>query len=124
MKSIQTQAVITGIRSKVDRSLGLSVSTPELSINEKAMFMELQGLNVDLTITPLDEANPEKEKIDREMDTKTSSQRLRSVLFVLYKQEDEANKLGNGANGKITFDEFYRNHMEKYIDHVKGKLDQ
>lgn len=113
MKSIQTQAVITGIRSKVDRSLGLTLSTPELEINEKALFMELQGLNVELTITPTEEANPETEKINKEMNTKTASQRMRAVLFVYWKQLGE----------KETFEEFYRNYMEKLIDFVKGKLD-
>lgn len=114
MKSIQTQAVITGIRSRVDRSLGLSVSTPELSTQEKALFMELQGLNVDLTITPIEEQNVETEKIDRELETKSSSQRLRAVLFVYWKQQGEQG----------TFEDFYRLHMEKLIDFIKGKLDQ
>lgn len=36
-KSIQTQGQITGIRAKVDGSLGLSVSTPELSPEEKVL---------------------------------------------------------------------------------------
>jgi hypothetical protein len=113
-KSIQTQAIITGIRSKVDRSLGLSVSTPELSTPEKALFMELQGLNVDLTITPLEGADVEAERIDKDMETKTSSQRLRAVLYIYWKQQ--------GGAGE--FDEFYKSHMEKFIDHVKTKLDQ
>ena len=50
MKTIQTQAVITSIRSKVDKSLGLSIETPELSTEEKVAFMNLQGLNVSLKI--------------------------------------------------------------------------
>lgn len=114
MKSIQTQAVITGIRSKVDRSLGISLSTPELTTNEKALFMELQGLNIDLLITPNEEVNPEVEKIDKEVQTKTSSQRLRAVLFIYWKQ--------SGEQGE--FEDFYRLHMEKLIDFIKGKLEQ
>lgn len=115
MKSIQTQAIITGIRSKVDRSLGLSLSTPELSTNEKALFMELQGLNIELTITPIDERNAGTEKIVKELETKTPSQRLRGVLFVQWKQTvDEKD---------MSFEEFYRVTMEKFIDHIKGKLD-
>lgn len=114
MKTIQVNAVITGIRSRVDRSLGLSLSTPELSTQEKALFMELQGLNIDLTITPKEEVNLEVEKIDKEINTKTSSQRLRAVTFLYWKQLGE----------KETFEEFYRQHMEKLIDFIKGKLDQ
>lgn len=114
MKSIQVQATITGIRAKVDRSLGLSISTPELSTNEKALFMELQGLNLDLVITPREELNVETEKIDKELETKSSSQRLRAVLFIYWKQLGE----------KETFEEFYRLHMNKLIDFIKGKLDE
>lgn len=114
MKSIQTQAIITGVRSKVDRSLGISLSTPELSTNEKALFMELQGLNVDLLITPTEEKNVEVEKIDKDVNTKTSSQRLRAVLFIYWKQAGEQG----------TFEDFYRLHMEKLIDFIKGKLEQ
>lgn len=114
MKTIKLNAVITGIRSKVDRSLGLSVSTPELSVNERALFMELQGLNVDLTIVPLEEANPEVEKIDRDVETKTQSQRLRAVIFIYWKQLGE----------KETFEEFYRVTTEKLITFIKSKLEQ
>ena len=64
MKTIQVDAIITGIRSKVDRSLGLSVSTPELSTNEKALFMELQGINTRMTIEPLDDKAEGIEKIE------------------------------------------------------------
>lgn len=115
MKAVELNAIITGIRSKVDRSLGLSISTPELSTNEKALFMEMQGLNVRLTVEPVDEPVDSKEVIDTDLDTKTPSQRLRSVLFVLYKQIDPEQK---------RFDEFYREYMEKIIDSIKSKLDQ
>lgn len=113
MKSIQTQAVITGIRSKVDRSLGLSLSTPELSTNEKALFMELQGLNIDLIIKPLEDTNPEVEKIDKELDVKKPSVRLRAVLFIYWKQLGE----------KEPFEQFYKETMEKFIQHIKDKLE-
>lgn len=114
MKSIQTQAVITGIRSKVDRSLGLSMSTPELSIQEKALFMELQGLNIDIVITPNEEKSLGVEKINKEMETKTPSQRLRAVIFLLWKQNESTNG---------DYEIFYKSMMEKFIDHIKGKLD-
>jgi len=114
MKTIKCNAIISGIRAKVDRSLGLSISTPELSNDEKVLFMEMQGINVDLTITPLDSEPSGLEKIDTDLETKTSSQRLRGVLFVYWKQLGEKEK----------FEDFYRTYMEKMIDFVKGKLEQ
>ena len=114
MKTLICDAIVTGIRAKVDHSLGLSISTPELSNNEKAMYMELQGINTRMTIEPLDEKAEGIEKIDKEVSTKSQSQRLRAVIFIYWKQLGE----------KETFEEFYRVTTEKLIDFVKGKLDQ
>jgi len=114
MKTLQCDAIITGIRAKVDHSLGLSISTPELSSSEKALFMEMQGINTRMTIEPLDEKAEGIEKINKEINTKTQSQRLRAVIFIYWKQSGE----------KETFEEFYRQHMEKLIDVIKGKLEQ
>ncbi len=113
MKSIQTQAIINGVRSRKDGSLGVSFETPELNSKEKALFMELQGINLNLVITPLEDANPDIEKIDKELDVKKPSVRLRSVIFILWKQIGE----------KESFDEFYKNMMEKFIQHIKDKLE-
>lgn len=113
MKTIFTQAIITGVRSKVDRSLGLTIATPELSTQEKALFMEMQGLNTEMTIKPLEEKTEGIEKIDKDVNTKTQSQRLRVVLFVYWKQLGE----------KETFEDFYRTQTEKMIDHWKSKLE-
>lgn len=113
MKSIKTQAIITGIRAKVDRSLGISLSTPELSTSEKALFMEFQGINSEIVITPLDEKAEGVETINKETGSKPMSQRLRAVLFILWKQGSE--------NG--TFDDFYKIKMEGLIEHFKGKIE-
>ena len=43
---------------------------------------------------------------------KTPSKRLRDVLFVLYKQGEQLD----------SFDLYYRQKMEKFIEHIKGKL--
>jgi hypothetical protein len=112
MKSIQVNTIITGIRSKVDGSLGLSMVTPELTPEEKAEFMRLQGTNLITVLTPLDMKDAPKYKVDKELEQKTPSNRLRSVLYVLYEQD--------GARGE--FDEFYKSHMEGFIDSVKEQL--
>ena len=114
MKSIKTKAIITGIRSKADRSLGLSVNTPELNPQEKALFFELQKLNIELTILPLDEQKIEDYQIDTDLNQKSQSQRIRSVLFLLWKQNSEG----------LEFNEYYKDKTEKYIEHLKSKLDE
>jgi len=112
MKAIETNLVITGIRAKVDGSIGISASTPELSPEEKVEFMKLQGVNLVALLNPLDEKDAPKYKIDKNIEQKTPSERLRGVLYIYWEQ------LGS----KEDFNDFYRNNMEKFIDLIKGKL--
>jgi hypothetical protein len=112
MRSIQTHAIFTGFRSKVDRSIGFSGVTPELTQEEKALFFELQGLNTTMTITPEEVAGPIY-KVTKEVNQKTQSERLYSVLFIYWKQ----------LGGHGDYQDFYRSEMETIINGVKDKLD-
>jgi hypothetical protein len=113
MKSITTQAQITGIRAKVDGSLGLGVNTPELSAEEKVLFMSLQNLNVKMTIEPTDDKPTETLKVAKGIDGKSPSQRLYNVIFVYYKQVKSAED----------FEVFYKRNIEGIIDQYKAKLE-
>lgn len=112
MKAIKVNVIITGIRSKVDRSLGLTLSTPELTTDERAEFMNLQGINCEAIFNPLEE-KVNLIEVKGETETKTQSQRLRAVIFLLWKQDGE----------KGTFEDFYRSKMETIIEHFKSKLE-
>lgn len=111
MKKISVNCQITGIRAKVDRSLGISINTPELTSEEKVAFMELQNINCRMLIEPLEE-KADLIEVKGETQTKTSSQRLRGCLYVLWEQK--------GKEG--TFEDFYRTYMEKIINWIKQKL--
>lgn len=113
MKTIQCPVIITGIRSKVDLSLGLTVGTPELSNEEKVAFMELQNLNCEMTLTPIDTPS-DKLKVEKGLDGKSPSERLYNVIFVYYKQ----------VNSTEDYMVFYKRHMESLIDQYKSKLEQ
>ena len=113
MKIIKTQAIITGIRAKVDKSLGLTISTPELKNLEKAEFMELQGIKTELTIEPLDE-KVETYEVKKEMGSKTQGQRIRAIIYLLWKQDGEKGDL----------DTYYREKTEKYINFLKEKIEE
>lgn len=54
-------------------------------------------------------------KADYEDKSKTPSKRLRDVLFVAWKQKNE---------GYNEFEDYYKSKMEKFISHVKSKLEQ
>jgi hypothetical protein len=113
MKAIKTQSILTGITAKVDGSLSLRFTTPELTSQEKAAVMDLQNVNNTLTIRPSDSANLDLTEVRAELGVKTPSQRLRGVLFVRWEQE--------GRPG--TFEVFYYQAMEKIIDRQKSFLD-
>lgn len=55
----------------------------------------------------------ELDDVDIELEGKSKSQRLRAVLFVLWKQEGEQGE----------FKEFYADRMEKLITMIKDKLE-
>lgn len=115
MKSISSQIIITGVRAKVDGSLGLSLSTPELTPMEKTVFMELMNLSCRAVFTPIDEPGvPENVSIDKEANEKSPSQRLRGVLFRLWEQN---------PMGFKTFEEYYRIQMDKLIEKIKERLE-
>lgn len=113
MKAIKCQAIITSLRSRADRSLGLNVSTPELTSEEKVAFMELQNINCNVVFAPTEEPVQEIINVKSEVNTKTPSQRLRAVLFIFYMQKGI----------KEPFEEFYQKQMEKFINFIKEKLE-
>lgn len=55
----------------------------------------------------------ELDNVEIDLEGKTKSQRLRAVLFILWKQQGEQGD----------FKEFYATHMEKLIQFVKDKLE-
>lgn len=114
MKAISHPGQITSISARADGSLGYRVVTPELSSTEKAEFMALQNANLQVLIKPTDEEPADALIVEKQMEGKTPSQRLRAVLFVLWKQKGE----------KGIFDNFYRTAMEAAINRVKDQLEE
>lgn len=112
MKAIATNLNITSITAKVDGSVRFSASTPELSAEEKTAFFSLQNLNCKAVLQPEGCAG-EPMEIKEKLDNKTPSQRMRSVIFIWWKQSGE----------QEDFDTFYRTKMEMLIDKIKDKLE-
>lgn len=112
MKAITCPVILTGCATKADGSLSLRFTTPELKPDEKVAFMELQNLNLKLLLQPDGEQVESLKDVRGDFEGKTPGQRLRAVLFILWKQED----------GEGDFEAFYRKKMESIIEFVKGKL--
>ncbi len=113
MQGVQFQANIMSIRAKVDRSLGLTINTPELSDEEKIAVMRLQNVNVTATFVPLDEPDAELREIKKEVGMKTPSQRMRAVLYKLWMQDGQHE----------AFETYYANRMEQLLDILKKKIE-
>lgn len=111
-KAIRTEAIISGFSSKVDGSLSFRGSTPELSVEEKVAMMSLQGILVEMLLYPKDEKETEVMQVRHEMEFKSPSARMRSVIFLIWKSSHQ----------DIPFETFYHLRMEQMIDWLKSKL--
>lgn len=115
-KIVQFSAQIDGIRTLKDGGLKISVDTQELPSDEKALLFGFSNKQI-WAVFKETEIKPEEIEIvepDTEFKSdKTPSQRLRAVLFRYYEQNYSTQK---------TFEEFYREIMEKLINQYKDKL--
>jgi hypothetical protein len=111
-KALRFECQLTSFSSRADRSLGFRGITPELSNEEKVALMNLQNVLLDIIISPKDTPDADILEVKKEMIHKSPAQRMRSVIFLIWKQTDE----------KESFDVFYAAMMEKILDWLKAKL--
>ncbi len=112
-RALTCPVILGRVSTRSDGSLTLSFSTPELKPDEKVAFMEMQNQNLKLLLQPSDADPAELKEVKGQFDTKTPSSRLRSVLYLFWKQ----------ADGTGEFESFYRRQMESMIDNIKQKLE-
>lgn len=114
MKAILLEnAQLTGFSSSADGGLRFRGVTPELSKTEAVALMELHNLNVRLLIEPIDYEPEAKVVVDKDLHNKTPSQRLRAVLFVMWKQ----------SGRDLDFSSWYIHEIDKIIEGIKNKLE-
>ncbi len=114
MKAIEILHCQTGaVTSRSDGGVTIKFITPELRPSEAGALIQLHGKNVCVSIVPEDVAPDEVVKVSTPLEQKTASQRLRGVIYCLYSQQKPAGP----------FQPFYEEEMEKFIAHVKAKLD-
>jgi hypothetical protein len=110
---ISVPAQVMNMNPKADRSWKLVFETRELKGDEvKLLADNFQGEGW-LLFSPNDEialADVPEERADSGV--KTSSKRLRDVIFILWQ----------GMGGKGDFESFYRTYMQKLIEYVQSKI--
>lgn len=114
MKAISTDAIFTRFSSRADFSMGFSGCTPEMDATERVALMELHGKNVRLLIQPMDSPPEELITVANDLQQKTPSQRLRSVLYKQFTQLE---------NKTSDFQGFYNAQMERILEAEKAKLE-
>lgn len=101
------------IQSRADHSVAFRVVTPELRPSEAGALMQWHGRACRVTIHPHDGTPDTVVTVTTERESKSPSQRIRAVLFILWKQD--------GQPG--TFDAWYENRMNLLIEKLKEKID-
>lgn len=111
---------ICGIRTMADGSLRIQIDTQELPSETMMRIFDLRNMPGMVLVSSDKITQAEQTAVENATSEflpkhKTHSQRLRAVLFKLWKQKGEAQG--------YEFDTFYANTMERLIDHYKTKLE-
>lgn len=110
---IKLAAYFTGFRSKSDGSAGLTFATQELDASTFALLKQHHNAFGYLVFKENDVSEADIPTENAEEEGLSSSERLRRVLFVVWKE-----KVGTGD-----FETWRKQQMEKVIDAFKAKLD-
>lgn len=107
---------VENISTRKDNSVKITLGTQELSPAKAGELFNLMNKLAMTYICPKDISQREidqVEKLDPEFDGKTQSQRIRNVLYKLFEQDPE---------GYQHFDNYYKAKTEKYIEHLKARI--
>ena len=115
-------ADIEGIQTRAGGDIKITISTQILKPEEMTKLFELREKQVYMAVMEFDKENPDRqiELADIEVpeqepefkNQKSPSERLRNVLYVLWKQDGV----------KTDFETWRIGQMEKIIEHYKTKL--
>ena len=106
-------AILDGILDLKDRSCSMRFVTRELNNKEFAELRDMRGFEGWLLFGQERMTKDDIPKGDPETGGKSPAQRMRAVLYLLWKQE------GDGMNDK----EYYESKMEMILQKLKNKLD-
>lgn len=116
MTGILIPAYVESIASRKDKTMVMRLGTQELDPVKAGEIFNLNGQLIMAYLAPKGIIQEDVEVIDDiepEQVGKTPSQRLRAVLYLMWKKDPEGFKDKNLH---------YIHHMEKIIEHFKNKL--
>jgi hypothetical protein len=115
MKAVQFSAQLNKIATRVDGSISVTIETQELNGMDMAELFSYRNCLGYVTFTPNAESIVEVPKENVGDMGKSPAQRLRSVLFIAWKQSDKKFD---------TFQQYYDVQMERIINTIKDRLDE
>lgn len=111
-------AILTRYSPRADKSWSLALNINEPNADQKVIIDRMFQQACYVLIKEGEITKDEQSIIDsleaKEFKVKTKSQRLRSVLYLVWEKHNSAN---------MTDKEFYDFEMERIIEHYKSKLD-
>ena len=118
MNGLMIPAIVNSIRSLRDGSVSVNIETQEMTPAKAGELFSFRGKVILAYLSPKETITQKEldqiDAIDPEFEGKTQSQRIRAVLFKLFQQNPEGYK---------DFDQYYKVKTEKYIDHLKSKIE-
>ena len=118
MQGVVIPAVIESVSSRRDKTLKIVIGTNEVSPQKGGTLFSMQNHICQVYIKSEEITTNEIEQVDKvkvDFGGKSQSERLRNVLFLLFRQNDE---------GFTSFDAYYQNKTEALINHYKSKINQ
>lgn len=109
-------AIVEKISTLKDGSVCVTIYTQELSPQKAAELFTLRGKLATVYVSPSDVTQKELgliDSIDPELPQKTPGQRMRNVLYILWKQDQEGYK---------EFPQYYEAKMNTYIEGLKQNI--
>lgn len=116
MKGILIAAIVDKITTLKDKSVKITLDTQELSPIRAGELFTLMNSLATVYISPAAITDQEMRQVDAvepEMPGKSPSQRMRNVMFILFKQDPEGYK---------EFDSYYKAKMESFIENLKNNI--
>jgi predicted SpoU family rRNA methylase len=112
------ESIVDGISTLKDGSLKVVLSTQEVDSTTAASLFNFRNkfckvLISDSNITSLEAELVDNTSVAVGKKPKSESSRLRAVLFRMHEQ----------SNSELDFEMFYKNEMNKIIEHYRSKLD-
>lgn len=120
-KSVTFDATVEKLETRKDKTIKLTLGTQELNPKDSSTLFGFVNKFCKVLLKPEDEEITEADisglsapDMLSKSQGKSSSKRLRDVLFVLWNQDNK---------GWEDFNDFYQNRIELFIEQIKDKLD-